>query len=138
MAAPMNKKLNQQLSDSRKQVVALIRAQLIITLILSVLLLAGNRVMFYSALTGGLIACSGDAWFAWKVFGSKRRQPSVTILTTFYVGEIYKFLLTAALFIIAFVLIKPLNIVVLLSVYFLIHITPAVVNTFGRQSENEN
>ncbi len=134
----MNKKLNQQLSDSRKQVVALIRAQLIITLILSVLLLAGNRVMFYSALTGGLIACSGDAWFAWKVFGSKRRQPSVTILTTFYVGEIYKFLLTAALFIIAFVLIKPLNIVVLLSVYFLIHITPAVVNTFGRQSENEN
>ena len=31
-----------------------------------------------------------------------------------------------------FVLIKPLNVVALLGIYFLVHITPAVVNAFSR------
>jgi hypothetical protein len=38
------------------------------------------------------------------------------------------------MFIIVFVLIKPINVVALLVIYFLIHMTPAVVNVFSRDS----
>jgi hypothetical protein len=38
------------------------------------------------------------------------------------------------MFIIVFVLIKPINVVALLVIYFLIHMTPAVVNVFSPDS----
>jgi len=109
-------------------------AQLIATIVLSATLLIYDFTVAYSALAGGLIATLANAWFALKVFRVKSVETPEVLLTTFYVGEIYKFILTGAMFIIVFVLIKPLNVVALLGIYFLIHITPAVVNAFDRDS----
>lgn len=111
-----------------------ILAQLIATIVLSATLLIYDFTVAYSALAGGLIATLANAWFALKVFRVKSVETPEVLLTTFYVGEIYKFILTGAMFIIVFVLIKPLNVVALLGIYFLIHITPAVVNAFDRDS----
>ena len=110
-----------------------ILAQLIATIVLSAALLIYDFTVAYSALAGGLIATLANGWFALKVFRVKSKETPEILLTTFYVGEIYKFILTGAMFVIVFVLIKPLNVAVLLGIYFLIHITPALVNAFDRE-----
>ncbi len=130
--------LDQQLKDSRKQALGFIKAQLAVTLVVSGVLAAFGWLAAYSALTGGMIATVANAWFALKVFRIDHLDQPAALLTAFYVGEIYRFLLTASLFIMAFLLIKPLNIIVLLSIFFIVHITPAVVNTYGRASRDES
>lgn len=76
-----------------------------------------------------------NAWFALKVFRVEATVTAETLLTTFYVGEIYKFILTGAMFVIAFVLIKPLSVAALLITYFIVHMTPAVLNVFDRSTQ---
>ena len=119
---------------SRQQVFRFIAAQLLVTLVLSVILLMFGRVVAYSSLVGGLIATLANAWLALKVFSVKSTAAAETLLTTFYVGEIYKFVFTGAMFIVAFVLIKPVSVIALLITYFLIHMTPAVVNVFSSKT----
>ena len=121
------KRLNQV---SSQQAFRFIKAQLLTTIVLSTILLFFDDVMAYSAFTGGVIATLANAWFAIKVFRVKPTVAADTLLTTFYIGEMYKIVFTGAMFIVAFVLIKPISVVALLSTYFLIHMTPAVVNVF--------
>ena len=120
------------------QVLRFIKAQFVVTIILSAVWMIVGYTAAYSALAGGLIATVANAWFAVKVFRKKSNGKSIelpietaeTVLTTFYVGEIYKFIFTGAMFFMAFVLIKPISAIALLATYFLIHLTPAVVNIF--------
>ncbi len=127
--------LAQRNRESRQQAFIFIIAQLASTVVLSALWLVNDLTQAYSSLAGGLIATLANAWFAIKVFREKVSRQAATnpgaLLTTFYVGEIYKFVLTGAMFIIAFVLIKPVSVVALLITYFLVHLTPALVNTFA-------
>ncbi len=122
--------LEQQHQRSRQQVFRFILTQLVVTIVLSVILLFFDRIVAYSSLAGGLIATLANTWFAIKVFRVKSTVAAETLLTTFYVGEIGKFVFTGAMFIIAFILIKPISVVALLVTYFVIHITPAVQNVF--------
>ena len=116
------------------QVLRFIKAQFVVTVILSAVWMIVGYTAAYSALVGGLIATLANAWFAIKIFRKKSIESSIetaeTVLTTFYVGEIYKFIFTGAMFFMAFVLIKPVSAIALLATYFLIHLTPAVVNIF--------
>lgn len=103
-------------------------AQLAVTVVISVLLLFMNWTAAYSGLTGGLIATLTTAWFALKVLDNKSREEPVVVLRTFYWGEMNKILLTGALFVAAFVLIRPVNGAALLAVYFFVYMTPLVVD----------
>jgi len=123
--------LNRQHQNSKKQAFALIKAQFLITLLISALSLFFDLVIAYSALTGGLIAAVANAWFAYKVFRVSPENAATTMLTSVYSGEIYKIILTSALFICAFVLIKPISAVTLLITYFFVHMTPAMVSALG-------
>ena len=87
----------------------------------------------YSALTGGMIATLANAWFAYKVLGTRRTDEPVAVLRGFYWGELNKILFTCAMFVAAFVLIRPVNAAALLAVYFFVHMTPAVVNMISRR-----
>jgi len=116
---------------SHKQVFRFIIMQLLATILLSVTLFFFDRIVAYSSLTGGLIATLANAWFALKVFWVKPTVKAETLLAAFYVGEIFKLILTGAMFIMAFVLIQPLSVVALLVTYFIIHMTPAVLSVFG-------
>ncbi len=126
--------LEQQNLLSRQQAFRFIVTQLLATIMLSVILLIFDRVVAYSSLIGGLIATLANAWFAIKVFRVKPTVAAEVLLTTFYVGEIYKFVFTGAMFIVAFVLIKPISIVALLLTYLFIHMTPAVHNVLIKDS----
>lgn len=119
---------------SRQQVFRFIMAQLLATLVVAAILLMFDRVVAYSSLVGGLIATLANAWLAIKVFRVKSTVAAESLLTTFYIGEIYKFVFTGAMFIVAFVLIKPVSAIALLLTYFLIHMTPAVVNVFSSRT----
>ncbi len=127
------------LNDSRKQAFITIIAQLAVTSIIFILMVFVEWVAAYSALAGGLIATLTTAWFALKVFGANKRNEPVVVLRTLYWAEINKILLTGALFVAAFVLIKPVNGAALLAVYFLVYMTPLVVDYFiqpKRRREN--
>ncbi len=123
-----------QKKPASKSAFRFILAQLITTIVLSAVLLIYDLTVAYSALAGGAIATLANAWFAIKVFRVKSKETPETLLATFYVGEIYKFVFTGAMFVIAFVLIKPLNVVAFLGLYFLIHMTPAVVNVLIKET----
>ena len=123
--------LKQQNRASRQQALRFVISQLAITLMIFAVSLIFDFTIAYSSLAGGLIATVANAWFAIKVFRVKPTIKPEVLLTTFYVGEIYKFIFTGAMFIMAFVLMKPLNVVALLATYFLIHMTPALVNVFS-------
>jgi len=94
---------------SQRQVLRFVLAQLLTTFVLSAILLIFDRVVAYSSLAGGLTATLANAWFALKVF---RLDATV-----------------------AFVLIKPLSVAALLITYFIVHMTPAVLNVFDRSTQ---
>lgn len=129
---PDLQRLEQLNRASRQQVFRFIAVQLLTTFVLSAILLFFDCVAAYSSLAGGLIATLANAWFAIKVFRVKSTVSAETLLTTFYVGEIYKFVFTGTMFIVVFVLIEPISVVALLVTYFLIHMTPAVTNVLSK------
>jgi len=126
--------LSTQHRQSKRQAIIYIKSQLILTIAISTILLFIDVVMAYSALTGGLIATIASAWFAYKVFRVSPDSAAQAMLASAYVGEIYKIILTGALFICAFVLIKPVSAAALLITYFVIHMTPAMVSALANSA----
>jgi ATP synthase protein I len=129
--------LTQQHQQSKRQAIGYIKAQLALTVVISTLLLIFDVVKAYSALTGGLIATIASAWFAYKVFRVSPGSAAETMLASAYMGEIYKIVLTGALFLCAFVLIKPISAVALLISYFVIHMTPALVSAMDSKVDDK-
>ena len=111
------KKLERQNELSKKQALSYIKVQIALTAATAFLYFYDN-VVAYSALTGG------------------PASTAQTMLASVYVGEVYKIVLTSALFICAFLLIKPINAFALLISYFFIHISPIVVNLTGKGTGN--
>lgn len=130
--------LSRQHRQSKRQAVNYIKSQLILTIAISIILLFLDVVMAYSALTGGLIATIASAWFAYKVFRVSPDSAAQNMLASAYMGEIYKIILTGALFICAFVLIKPVSAAALLITYFVIHMTPAMVSAFDNSASHRD
>jgi ATP synthase protein I len=128
--------LSQQHRQSKKQAIKYIKSQLLLTVVISVILLIFDGVKAYSALTGGLVATIANAWFAYKVFSVSPDSAAETMVASAYMGEIYKIILTGALFISAFVVIKPISAAALLITYFVIHMTPAVVSGLDSKAGN--
>ena len=128
--------LSQQHRQSKQQAIKYIKSQLLLTVVISVILLVFDGVMAYSALTGGLVATIANAWFAYKVFSVSPDSAAETMVASAYMGEIYKIILTGALFISAFVVIKPISAAALLITYFVIHMTPAVVSGLDSKAGN--
>ena len=128
--------LNQQHQQSKKQAIKYIGSQLFVTVFITVILFVFDGVMAYSALTGGLIATITTAWFAYKVFSVSPDSAAESMIASAYMGEIYKILLTGALFICAFVLIKPISAASLLITYFVIYMTPAMVSARDNSAGN--
>jgi ATP synthase protein I len=111
------------------RIIGYLLAQLAATVLIFVSLLVFDATLAWSALAGGLIATVATGWFAVKIFagGRKNRLDSGPVaVQQFYWGELNKVVLTAALFIIAFVYIRPVSAAALLGTYFIVHITPSL------------
>jgi ATP synthase protein I len=113
----------------KKRIIGYLLAQLAATVLIFVSLLMINGTLAGSALAGGLIATVATGWFAVKVFAARRNpgpENGAVTVRQFYWGELNKVVLTAALFVIAFVYIRPVSAAALLGVYFIVHITPSL------------
>ena len=128
--------LTLQHQHSIKQAIKYIKSQLLLTAVISIALFVFDGVKAYSALTGGLIATIASAWFAYKVFRVSPDSAAETMLASAFMGEMYKIVLTGALFICAFVLIRPISAATLLITYFVIHMTPAMVSGLDNNAGN--
>ena len=125
--------------DPLNRVLGYVVPQLILTVVVSSLLLLVSNSAAYSALAGGLIATITSGWFALKVFAGRKTKQAADELRSFYWAEINKIVMTGAMFIAVFVLIRPVNGAALLAVYFLVYIAPAVVDVIKqpkRRREN--
>lgn len=86
--------------------------QLVILLSLSGLLFYWDVVAGCSALLGGLIQIGPQAWFGRQAFKYTGARQARKIVQTMYRGETGKIVLTAALFITVFRLVRELNVAV--------------------------
>jgi ATP synthase protein I len=76
--------------------------QIVIVLIISGLLLVFSKEVALSFLGGGFICIIPNAYFAHKLFAKTGAQATRAIITSFYLGEVVKFVITIILFVVAF------------------------------------
>jgi ATP synthase protein I len=102
--------------------------QAALALITSVVLLpVFGLVTAYSALAGGMISVISNAFFALRLFSNKGSWQVDQLAAVAYRGVIGKLFLTIALFLLAVVLLKPLNAAALFAVYLWIQLSPALI-----------
>jgi ATP synthase protein I len=95
--------------------VALYQLSLLL-LVCGVLLLFGD-VRGWSVMTGGLIQIIPQAWFTRQAYRYTGARQVHLVVRAIYQGETGKVALTAALFVITFVVLKNLNFLVLMSTF---------------------
>jgi ATP synthase protein I len=84
-------------------------AQLALLFILCLVLLAFDPVVAYSTLCGGLVAILPQAYFAVLAFRWRGARSASAIARSGYVGELGKFVLSAAGFALIFALVRPIS-----------------------------
>lgn len=104
----------------RPAIYRLIGVQLGATLIISVGFLLKDQVAAYSALLGGLIFILPNIYFAYKAFAYTGARAARQIVNSFYKGESVKLALTAVLFTVVFVSVKPLNVLALFLTFIIV------------------
>lgn len=96
-------------------------AQLVTLLLAALVLWQWHGVVSgYSGLCGGLIAWLPNVYFAFKAFRFSGARAAQAIVRSFYAGEAGKLILTAVLFALAFVGVKPLAPLALFGAFLLI------------------
>lgn len=81
----------------------------------------------YSALAGGMISVIANAFFAVRLFSNAGSWQKDQIAAAVYRGLIGKFLLTMVMFILAMVLLKPLNVAALFAAFLWIQVSPVLI-----------
>ena len=104
----------------RPPVYRIVVAQCLLSLLIAVTLLWVDLVTAYSSLLGGLCCVLPNAYFTRRAFMHFGTAEPRQVLRGFYVGGAVKIALTAWLFMVAFVAIKPLNVLALLLTYIAI------------------
>ena len=97
-----------------------LRVQACFSLLVALVFLLGNGLIAgYSALLGGLTALLPNAFFAYKAFRFFGARSAKDIVLSIWSGAMGKWILTAVLFALVFVGIRPLDIAALFVGYLL-------------------
>jgi len=116
----VNVRTQTRLPLRRLPVFKVLRAQLTVVILISLVLLVWQGwAAGYSGLLGGVIAWLPNLYFAQKAFRYSGARAARDILKSFYAGEAGKFVLTAVLFALVFAGVKPLNAPTLFGVFIL-------------------
>jgi ATP synthase protein I len=91
--------------------------QIIIIAVISVIVSWIKSKVDYSVLVGGMIYLIPNMYFALYAFRFRGAHAARFVLLSFYRGEMGKFLLSGVGFAIAFTLVKPLDVLLLFSIY---------------------
>lgn len=124
----MDVRTPKRLPFHRLPVFPVLLIQLLVVVVAVVLLWQWRgEVAGYSGLCGGLIAWLPNLYFAHKAFRFSGARAAQSIVRSFYAGEAGKLILTAVLFALTFVGVKPLEAPALFGVFLL----ALVVNWFA-------
>ena len=104
--------------------------QLATVLTIPVLMIPMGITVVKSAFLGGLIALLASLVSSGLVTGKYTAQQADRILVKFYVAQIVKFTIIATGFGLVFWAVQPLNVLVLLAVFFIAQVIPAVFLSF--------
>ena len=91
-------------------------------LALVMLLLPGHEYAI-STLAGGVAATAANGVAALLVFRRYKASEAAALMGRFYLAELARLLLTAVLFLVMVLWLKPLSIVAMLGSYLLIHLS---------------
>lgn len=106
----------------------IINWQLLITILTAAaLFIIFDLTAAFSALAGGLVSVAANALFAIRLFDDNSSWQAEQLTASLYRGLIGKYFLTIALFVLAVVVIEPLNIPALFAVYLLVQVSPALI-----------
>ena len=116
----MDARTPNRLPFHRLPVFPVLLAQLAVILLAAAALFGWRgAVSGYSGLCGGLIAWLPNLYFAHKAFRFSGARAAQSIVRSFYAGEAGKLILTAVLFALAFVVVKPLEASALFGIFVL-------------------
>ncbi|PID43751.1 MAG: F0F1 ATP synthase subunit I [Gammaproteobacteria bacterium] len=105
--------------------------------VVSALFYVRGVTAFYSALVGGVVFIIPNSYFAYKAFAYGGAQAARRIVQSFYKGEAVKLLLTAVLFAVVFIYVKPLDVLAMFLAYFVLLVSnwlvPMVISLKPRQ-----
>jgi F0F1-type ATP synthase assembly protein I len=125
------------LRDNRVAARAIL-AQFGLTLVVAAALLPWGWVPAYSASIGGAAAASAGLLFAAGVFGRYRAQEPGALTGRLVAAELAKLAYTGAVFLVAFLVVRPLSPAALLLAYFAVQLAPALAAAMAdRQPKNE-
>lgn len=94
---------------ARPPVQRIAMAQLAVLVPLSLILMARDKVLAYSVLSGGLVAVIPQAYFAAQAFRRRGARSAQAIARAGYAGEVGKFLLSVAGFAAVFAAVRPID-----------------------------
>lgn len=84
-----------------------------------------GRVAGYSGLLGGVVAVIPNAYFAYRVYRYSGARSARAIVREMYSGEAGKLILTAALFVLVLMGVKPLQVPAMFAGYLAVLVTGA-------------
>jgi len=113
---------------NKSQACKAVLAQLVMTLLISAVLAVVAMHHAYSALAGGLIASSANAFFSFWVFSHYRAQHPNKLVARLYGAEIAKLILVGVLFAAAVQLIDPLSGGALFGAFLLVYLMPGFMS----------
>ena len=117
-----------QSSELRK----LLKIQLLMVVCVPILLIPFGLTVVKSAFFGAVIVTISSHVSAMLAFGKYTAQKPEKILVKFYGAEIIKLTIVIALFVLIMLFFKPLNIVALLTVFFMTQVFPALFQVSGK------
>jgi len=116
----------------------LLLAQLAMTVFLPLVLLPFGMIAAWSAAAGCVACLVPSAYFAYRAFQFSGARSASKILRSFYSGEAIKLVLTALIFALIFIYVKPLNVAALFGGFILVQsviwVTPMLA---GRQKNSD-
>ncbi|MCW4152082.1 ATP synthase subunit I [Halomonas sp. 18H] len=117
----------------RPDVQRLMLAQLAVTgLMVLVAVVIDGKGGGTSALKGAVVALLPNLFFAWRAFRYRGGRQARKMVASLYRAEAGKFVLTVALFVVAFVAVPPSNHAFFFSAYVVMLFIPSLVGWMGR------
>jgi len=105
----------------------MVSTQLVLTLLLSLVLLLFGKDAAVSGVAGGVAATAGTLLFALKLFGQYRAGEPGAMLGGILGAEVAKLVVMMLIFAAAIRWYEPLNIVAMLVVWLVVHLTPGIM-----------
>ena len=98
----------------------LLLTQCVVAIIFPLVLLPFGIIAAWSAAAGGIASLIPNAYFVHRAFRFSGARSAQKILRSFYSGEAIKLVLTALIFALTFIYLKPLNVAALFGGFILV------------------